>query len=82
MTVTPPDAELSGVDEFTFRRPQMIVFDINETLSDTTAMSDRFADVGASSTCSHRGLPASYATASPSQRQALHAHSLTSDPDS
>ncbi|MFI8567508.1 haloacid dehalogenase type II [Rhodococcus sp. NPDC078407] len=29
------------------RRPRLIVFDVNETLSDTSAMFERFADVGA-----------------------------------
>ncbi|CCQ17934.1 Haloacid dehalogenase, type II [Rhodococcus sp. AW25M09] len=30
------------------RRPRLIVFDVNETLSDMTPMADRFVDVGAS----------------------------------
>lgn len=31
------------------RRPQLLVFDVNETLSDMAPMGDRFAEVGASS---------------------------------
>nr|WP_254925633.1 MULTISPECIES: hypothetical protein [unclassified Rhodococcus (in: high G+C Gram-positive bacteria)] len=29
------------------RRPRVIVFDVNETLSDMSPLSERFADVGA-----------------------------------
>ncbi|MEV8221138.1 haloacid dehalogenase type II [Dietzia maris] len=47
MTETPVDPEQHQADGPGLRRPQVIVFDVNETLSDTTAMSARFSDVGA-----------------------------------
>nr|WP_314144972.1 haloacid dehalogenase type II [uncultured Rhodococcus sp.] len=36
-----------GGSHLPVRPPRLIVFDVNETLSDTSAMFDRFADVGA-----------------------------------
>ncbi|USX45716.1 haloacid dehalogenase type II [Dietzia kunjamensis] len=47
MTVTPDHREQNRGDGRGLRRPQVIVFDVNETLSDTTAMAARFSDVGA-----------------------------------
>lgn len=47
MTVVPPDLGAEDIGAPPFRRPQIIVFDVNETLSDMTSMSARFADVGA-----------------------------------
>lgn len=47
MTSTPADREQNRGDGPGFRRPRVIVFDVNETLSDTTAMAARFSDVGA-----------------------------------
>lgn len=37
----------SSTDHDSVRRPQVIVFDVNETLSDMSPMGERFADVGA-----------------------------------
>ncbi len=46
------------------RRPELIVFDVNETLSDMSPMAQRFADVGAPS-WRGPGSPACCVMASP-----------------
>lgn len=48
MNVDAAGPEQNQVGGSAHRRPRLIVFDVNETLSDMTAMADRFADVGAS----------------------------------
>lgn len=44
---TPVQPESDHVDHAVARRPELIVFDVNETLSDMTPMAERFAEVGA-----------------------------------